>query len=140
MPGNEPPQIAALRKVAEAGDANAQYALGCRYYEGDGVARDYAEALKWYRLAAAQGHNSGLCDVAFCYRNGHGVPQDYAKAIPLYRQAADQGCPTGAFWLGYAYEHGQGVARDLAQARRWYELARERGDEDAAEALEKMRG
>ncbi len=127
-----------LRGRAEAGDADAQYALGCRYYEGDGVPRDYREALRWYRKAAAQGHNSGLCDVAFCYRNGHGVRRSYAKAIPLYRQAADQGCPTGAYWLGVAYERGEGVRADVDEARRWYALSRDRGDADAAEALKRL--
>ena len=138
MAKHEPAQITALRGKAEAGDADAQYALGCRYYEGDGVERDYAEALRWYRKAAGQGHNSGLCDVGFCYRNGHGVKRDYAKAIPYYQQAADQGCPTGAFWLAYAYEHGEGVDKDSDKARHWYEIARERGDEDAAEALDRL--
>jgi TPR repeat protein len=138
MAKKTPDRLCDLRARAEAGDAHAQYALGCVYYEADGAARNYREALKWYRKAAAQGHNSGLCDVAFCYRNGHGVRRNYAKAIPLYRQAADQGCPTGAFWLGVAYEKGQGVARDLAQARHWYEISRARGDADAAEALRRL--
>lgn len=138
MPKTDP-VICELRRRAEAGDASAQYALGCRYYEGDGVARDYAEALKWYRFAAAQGHNSGLCDVAYCYRNGHGVLLDFAKAILFYQQAADQGCPTGAFWLAHAYEHGEGVAPDMKKALHWYRIARDRGDSDATEALERLR-
>ena len=139
MARHEPADVAELRKRAQAGDADAQYALGCRYYDGDGVRRDYKEALKWYRLAAAQGHNSGLCDVGYCYRNGHGVRRDYGKAIPYYKQAADQGCPTGAYWLAHAYEHGEGVPKDLAKAKRWYEISRDRGDCDAADALNRLR-
>ena len=95
-------EVRQLRERAEGGDANAQYALGCLYYEGQGVPQDYDEALAWYRKAAAQGNNSGLCDVGYCYRNGHGVTQDFAKAIPYYRQAANQGCPTAAYWLAHA--------------------------------------
>ena len=95
MDKREPTKVAKLRKQAEAGDADAQYALGCKYYEGDGVERDYAEALQWYRKAAAQGSSSGLCDVGYCYRNGTGVKQDCAKAIPFYRKAADSGLPDG---------------------------------------------
>jgi TPR repeat protein len=26
------------------------------YYEGEGVTQNHAEAVKWYRLAAEQGH------------------------------------------------------------------------------------
>jgi TPR repeat protein len=138
MKRTEPPRVAALRRRAEADDANAQYELGCCYYEGEEVDRDYAEALKWYRAAAGQGHNSGLCDVGFCYRNGHGVEQDYAAAIPFYQRAANQGCPTGAYWLAYAYEHGQGVPRDAGKAKHWYHIAHSRGDSDAAEALDRL--
>lgn len=43
-------------KAAEGGDAQAPYRLGVRYYKGDGVAQDKAEAAKWYRKAAEQGY------------------------------------------------------------------------------------
>ncbi|MEG2465569.1 MAG: SEL1-like repeat protein, partial [Kiritimatiellia bacterium] len=35
--------------------ADAQYNLGCCYLKGEGVARDEAEAVEWWRKAAAQG-------------------------------------------------------------------------------------
>lgn len=47
--------IDALIKRAEAGDANAQYALGSMYANGKGVPQDDAEAMKWWRLAAEAG-------------------------------------------------------------------------------------
>ena len=140
MAERESAEILELRQRAESGDAGAQYALGCKYYECEGVKRDYAEALAWYRKAAAQKHNSGLCDVGYCYRNGHGVAQNYAAAIPYYQQAADQGCPTGAYWLAYAFEHGQGIPKDRAQAKQWYDISRSRGDADAAAALQRLCG
>jgi TPR repeat protein len=34
---------------AETGDAVAQRNLGHRYYRGDGVPRDDAEAVKWFK-------------------------------------------------------------------------------------------
>lgn len=42
------------KKRALAGSASAQYALGLRYVEGDGVQKDLAEACKWLRAAAKQ--------------------------------------------------------------------------------------
>ena len=48
----------ALKKflpLAEQGNASAQYNLGVMYANGRGVPQDYAEAMKWYRLAAEQG-------------------------------------------------------------------------------------
>ncbi len=47
--------IETLRKAVEQGDAEEQTDLGMRYYTGDGVPQDYAEAVKWYRQAAEQG-------------------------------------------------------------------------------------
>lgn len=43
-----------LTKAAEQGDASALYALGDCYFFGRGVSQDYAEAVRWYTLAAAQ--------------------------------------------------------------------------------------
>ena len=41
------------RPLADEGDADAQYNLGVMYNNGDGVSRDYAEAMKWHREAGA---------------------------------------------------------------------------------------
>ena len=43
------------RPLAEQGEADAQHNLGIMYHQGKGVPQDYAEAAKWYRLAADQG-------------------------------------------------------------------------------------
>lgn len=45
------------RLATEQNDAGAQYQLGNCYRKGQGVPRSNAQALKWYRLAAHQGHN-----------------------------------------------------------------------------------
>ena len=45
-----------LMERAQKGDAKAQFNLGYIYDIGQGVPRDYAEAVKWYRLAADQGN------------------------------------------------------------------------------------
>jgi TPR repeat protein len=140
MKQNETAALRELRRRAEAGSADAQYELGCKYFEGEGVEQSQAEALKWYRKAAAQGHNSGLCDTGYCYRHGYAVKRDFAKALRYYRQAADQGCPTGAYWLAHAYEHGEGVPRDLELAKKWYRISTQRGDADAPEALARLSG
>ena len=47
-----------LRPLGNRGDAWAQNRLGSMYYLGRGVPHDYAQAVKWYRLAAGQGYAS----------------------------------------------------------------------------------
>ena len=48
-----------LRPLSEQGNARAQSNLGVMYNNGHGVTQDYKEAVKWYRLAAAQGDADG---------------------------------------------------------------------------------
>jgi len=40
--------------LANQGNAEAQLELGLMYADGQGVPRDYKEAVKWFRLAADQ--------------------------------------------------------------------------------------
>ncbi len=42
--------------AAELGHARAQYGLGLMYMNGEGVAKNDQEAVKWYRKSAAQGY------------------------------------------------------------------------------------
>ena len=44
------------RRLAEQGEAAAQYSLGVTYSEGKGVTQDYAKAVHWYRLATERGY------------------------------------------------------------------------------------
>ncbi len=55
--------IATLRAQAEAGDAEAQCNLGLCYYTGNGVAKDCAEAVKWFRKAAIQGNQTAIANL-----------------------------------------------------------------------------
>ncbi len=51
------------RPLAAQGYAYAQYNLGGMFHEGQGVPRDYAEAVKWYRKAAKQGYSQAQYNV-----------------------------------------------------------------------------
>lgn len=46
--------------VAEAGDANSMFNLGVMYANGEGVAKDDAEAVRWYRKAADLGNRHAI--------------------------------------------------------------------------------
>jgi hypothetical protein len=58
---------------------------------GQGVARDYAEALRLYGLAAAQGHAVAQFHLGSMFAKGRGVAQDYAEAVRWYSLAAAKG-------------------------------------------------
>ncbi|MDP5014028.1 MAG: sel1 repeat family protein [Opitutales bacterium] len=78
-----------IRSKAEAGDPNAQSNLGVMYYSGEGVPKDSAEALKWFRKAADQGHAPAQLHLAHMYAKGEGVPKDEAEAYAWYNLAAE---------------------------------------------------
>ncbi|MGD1997335.1 MAG: hypothetical protein PVJ92_00290 [Candidatus Dependentiae bacterium] len=48
--------LEAVRARALGGDADAQFKLGVMYEFGRGVAECKTEAVKWWRMAADQGH------------------------------------------------------------------------------------
>ena len=61
------------------------------YSKGQGVVQDYAEAVRWYRLAAQQGYARAQYNLGFMYSNGQGVVQDYVKAHSWYNLSAIKG-------------------------------------------------
>jgi uncharacterized protein len=69
----------------------AQHSLGTMYVLGQGVARDYQEAAKWFRKAADQGSMEAQYNLGVSYRDGQGVAQDFREALAWFRKAADQG-------------------------------------------------
>ncbi len=115
--------VAALKKQAASGDAEAQYYLGMTYLGGFGVPPDYTKAAAWMRKAAEQGLVSAQWTLGGLYEYGTGVPQDYAQAAVWYRKAAEQGSAGGQFHLGVFYAKGQGVPQDYAEAYFWFDLA-----------------
>ncbi len=76
---------------AGKGDAEAQYSLGACYENGQGVTKDYAEAVKWYRKAADQNFAKAQSFLGICYFKGNGVPKDYVMAYKWQLLAAAQG-------------------------------------------------
>jgi hypothetical protein len=69
-----------IRKLAEQGDAAAQFAVGAHYATGEDVPQDYAEAVRWFTLAAEQGHMGAQATLGAYYWSGRGVPTDLVKA------------------------------------------------------------
>ena len=59
--------------------------------KGRGVPQDYAEAVKWYRLAAEQGNATAQNNLGFMHYEGRGVPQDDVQAHMWFNLAAAQG-------------------------------------------------
>tara|TARA_B100001105_G_C22089380_1_gene314347 strand:- start:175 stop:531 length:357 start_codon:yes stop_codon:yes gene_type:complete len=66
------------KRLAEQGDARAQYNLGFNYATGEGVPENDAEAVRWFRLAAEQGLAEAQSNLGTMYGYGRGVPENDA--------------------------------------------------------------
>ena len=97
------------------------------YGNGEGVAKDDAEAVKGFRKAADQGNASAQFNLGMRYDNGRGVAENDAQAVRWYRKAADQGNADAQNHLGVMYANGLGVPRSYAQAAKWFRKAADQG-------------
>jgi len=85
------PYSAELVKKARAGDVDAQFNLGEHYFKGEGIAKDEAEAAKWFQKSADQKDALAEYTLGVCYLYGYGVPRNRAEALKLFNKSAEQG-------------------------------------------------
>jgi len=72
--------LADWRKLADHGDAEAQFQMGVRYHNGEGVPQDDAQAVQWFLRSAEQGHVDAQSHLGAYYWAGRGVPEDLSQA------------------------------------------------------------
>ncbi|HIJ82578.1 MAG: TPR REGION protein [Magnetococcales bacterium] len=125
------------RKVAEAGNADAQFKLGNFHYLGQGGKADSAQAKLWFEKAAQQDHVEAQASLGVLLYMGASQEQDVAKAVEWFQKAAQQGHPGARKHLGILYDTGQGVRADPSEAARWYGLAAASGHPDGVRLLER---
>jgi hypothetical protein len=102
--------LADLRKLADQGDADAQWQMGVTYHNGEELPHDDAQAMQWFLRAAEKGHVNAQATLGAYYWAGRGVPQDLSKAY---------------FWSAIALAQGdensksrlQGLASQMTQAQ-----------------------
>jgi TPR repeat protein len=88
--GDNATALRLLRPLAEEGRADAETSLGAMYDNGNGVAQNYAEAVKWYRKAADQGYAQAQNKLGLLYYDGNGVPKNYVQAYKWFDLAASK--------------------------------------------------
>ncbi len=123
---------------AERGDVAAQYSIGAMHLSGRGVAKNYAQARRWFQTAADAGHAGAQESLAKLYYKGFGIDQDLDAAAAWYRLAAEQGLPRAQHYLGHMYINGEGVNRDLVDGYFWLNLAARGGHDQSVAARDKV--
>jgi S1-C subfamily serine protease len=105
------------------------------YHFGQGVPQNFAEAVRWYRMAANQGHAIAQFNLGGMFHYGYGVLTNYDDAMRWYRKAAEQGYPEAQNDLGWMYYTGQGVPQNSTEAVRQYRKSADQGHAGAQKAL-----
>lgn len=124
-----------IAATAHEGIAAAQLSYGRMLLDGNGVARDSAAALQWFRRAADGGDLDAINMVGRCLENGWGATANGAEAAVWYRRAAEGRHAWAQYNLAHLYLNGIGVERDTTQAFALYQRAAEQGHERAMNLL-----
>ena len=129
-----PQTISTITAAAQAGNADAQFALAQAYRAGRGVPASIPDALTWYRRAAAQGNARASDEIGLIlFARG-----DRREAMPYVNKAAARGDPRALYLLGTAHFNGDYATRDWPLAYAQTERAAESGLPAAKKNLELM--
>ena len=108
------------------------------YSNGNGVPENDKTAVKWYTLAAEQGHSTAQFNLGFMYQYGNGVPENDKTAVKWYTKVAEQGHGKAQTNLGFMYQYGEGVLTNYRRAYMWYNLGSYNGNELGGENKDKL--
>lgn len=121
-PTNAPPKAKLpVRTPAEL------FQEGLALWNGKGVTKDAAEAVRLFTTAAEKGNVDAQAYLAGAYRTGAGVPKNPEETVRWFRAAAERGDARSQGVLASIYGTGEGVPKDLTEAAKWYGLAAEQG-------------
>ena len=121
--------ISLFEYSARKGDKTAQYDLGIKYLNGDGVPKDYSQSLLWLKKSAGQGFPEADYNLGLIYFNGWGVPKDPKEAAQWFRKSSRSGVSQAQSFLRGLLESGS-VPPDESDLKDLKDLAN-RGDAQA---------
>lgn len=138
----EEEEVAAVRRRAEDGDAQAMTQMGFWCRDGQkGLAEDKQQSFTWFKRAADLFHASAMTACGFAYLNARGVEKNVFRGTCMLAQAAALGSQHACFLLGSAHKHGRhGADKDDAEATRWFRKMQGCQIKDSGEASHKEAG
>jgi TPR repeat protein len=136
-PQNETPMFDPRQPDRNTAVGEAAVILANVYASGLGpVAKDPAEARKWYDRASDVGHIPALKRLGDIYYEGVDTPRDVGRALGYYKRAAKLNHPGAQVALADILWNGEdGVAQDRKAALGWYQAAAGNGHAGALYAL-----
>lgn len=104
------------KKACDGGASSGCHRLGWMYDKGEGVEKDKAKSVEFYKKAAA-----------------------LARAVVLYKKACDGGYAEGCYNLGRVYDRGYGVRKNKSRALYFFGKACDLKHEDGCKAYAEIK-
>lgn len=125
-------------ELAHNGSVAAQYALGLKYYHGEGVKYNSEEAFKWIKKATEGALVEAHYRLGELYERGIGVKRNFSKALKCYERAAGKGYQDAQHYLsacyfriGEAYRTGNSVLENHEKALNYFKKSAALGNDSA---------
>ena len=110
-------------KLAEKGNAEAQYKVGEMYETGFGVKKDMAKANDWINKAASQGHETADFKLLYWSLEKNGVNDANKEEVDALKAKAKAQNPHAQYYLGKMLANGVGIKKDSDKAINWLNKA-----------------
>ena len=128
-----------LRRAAEFGQPDAMRLLAYDLHRGTDGKVDDPQARRLLEKAVETGNVGALSNLAVFLLEGWGGPKDLGRARKLLDKAVALQSTDGILVLARAHERGSFGKADKSEAKRLYLLASDLGDENAADALKRLK-
>ena len=127
-----------LERLADAGDAYAQYIIGTAYRDGGLLIPDMVKAQKLLERAAKQDLDAAQYALGKLYLSDDADVHDPAKGIYWLKRSADNGNDHAAYRLGKEYLSGKNTIKDAKIAASYLRQAADNGNAYAQYLLGKL--
>jgi len=105
-----------ILKNCEEGKSYYCEEMAEQYRDGDGVEKDYAKAIIFYKKASNLNDSSATYKLGLLYKEGEVISRDFSISTRYYQKACIQGSSTGCVQLGSNYFEGKGIEKDVDKA------------------------
>ena len=115
------------KKMADKGNAEAQFKVGEMYQTGRGVKKDTAAASEWFKKAQSNGHTEAGYRLLYLRIQKQGLTAENKVAAKEISTKAKSGDGISQYYLGMMYHHGVGLTKNYDKALQWYKKAELKG-------------
>jgi len=106
-------------KLAQKGNAEAQFQVGEMYEAGRGVEKNMEVAMKWINKAAVKGNKAASYKLLYYDLKKNSIDKVNKSRLDQLKKAANAGDGYAQYYLGLMYSRGVGLNRSNNRALDW---------------------